>query len=62
MFLATTFSAALSSIAGGLNAIAAVLVEDVIKPVFSYKTKRELSAVMGGTIARVIGKSAICQK
>ncbi|CAD5117283.1 DgyrCDS6071 [Dimorphilus gyrociliatus] len=54
LFLATTFSAALSSIAGGLNAIAAVLVEDVIKPIFRHKTKRELSAVKGGTIARLI--------
>ncbi|XP_030839684.1 sodium-coupled monocarboxylate transporter 1-like [Strongylocentrotus purpuratus] len=57
LFLSAVFSASLSTISSGLNAVAAVTTEDVIKPCWpglSDKRYTQLSKLMGGVLCSTV--------
>lgn len=53
LFIAGIFSAGLSTISAALNSLAAVTLEDYLKPVYRY-TGRDISATKSATIAKLL--------
>ncbi|XP_014469743.1 PREDICTED: putative sodium-dependent multivitamin transporter isoform X2 [Dinoponera quadriceps] len=54
LFISGIFSAGLSTISAALNSLAAVTLEDYVKPVFKKYTDRELSAKRSTTVAKLL--------
>ena len=48
-----------STVAGSLNAMAAVILRDIINPVYYQKKAEDISERNGSIICRVLGKCAI---
>ncbi|KAK2578004.1 hypothetical protein KPH14_008433 [Odynerus spinipes] len=54
LFIAGIFSAGLSTISAALNSLAAVTLEDYIKPIYTCYTRRELNPASSATFGKVI--------
>lgn len=59
MFVAGVFSAALSSLSTGLNSLAAVFLEDYIKPLYGKPMSERLTAVIMRVCTLVIGTMSV---
>ncbi|KAF7410553.1 hypothetical protein HZH68_004934 [Vespula germanica] len=54
LFIAGIFSAGLSTISAALNSLAAVTLEDYVKPVYSHYTRKELGPTSSATVGKMI--------
>lgn len=52
LFLSALFSAAISTVSSGVNSLAAVLLEDIVKPIYWKKKKKEIHDHMATNISK----------
>ncbi|KAK2152021.1 hypothetical protein LSH36_342g07036 [Paralvinella palmiformis] len=54
--VASLFAASLSSLSSGQNALAAVFLEDIVRPIYKLRKGRELSKMKISLTSRILGK------
>ena len=59
LFVATVYSAALSTISAGMNSLAAVCITDFYKPFYLWRKKKPIDETVAGWITKGLGES-IC--
>ena len=59
LFVAAVYGAALSSISGAMNSLAAISITDFIKPLYFKIHHEELKESIAGPLTKLLGKSRL---
>jgi hypothetical protein len=59
LFVAAVYGAALSSISGAMNSLAAVTITDFVKPSYFYFNKRCMKESVEGYVTKLLGTTSI---